>query len=186
MKRPLFLLVLPLLAAHLPAKASLVGATRARACFEAALSRSAVRDGLRLCNTALEEEALAVSDRAATLVNRGILHMRSRDNARAMADYDEAIRIAPRTAEAFVNKGIALVRLDRHAEAVATLTKGIELGPVNPAVAHYSRALAYEDMGRLRDAYEDYGRAAALDPDWPDPGEQLRRFKLVRVKTAGA
>lgn len=169
-----------------PASASIVGATRARSCFQAAESRQTGRDALRVCDLALNEEALTAKDRAATLVNRGILHMQARRIEAAIADFDEAIRVQPATAEAWVNKGIALIKSGRDADAAAVLSRGIELGPMSPAIAHYSRAIAYEGLGKVRAAYEDFGRAAALAPDWAEPYEQLRRFKTVRVKTAGA
>jgi tetratricopeptide (TPR) repeat protein len=169
-----------------PAAAStLIGTTRARGCFDAATARNTGREPMRLCDLALQEEALAGRDRVATLVNRGILHMHARRTDAALGDFEAAILLDPALPEAWVNKGIALLRAGRDADAADAITKGLDLGPANPAVAYYSRAFAFEGIGRVRDAYEDFGRAAALAPDWPSPGEQLSRFKTVRVKTAG-
>ncbi|GGI88718.1 hypothetical protein GCM10007973_26360 [Polymorphobacter multimanifer] len=180
----MFGLALILIAA--PAAAStLIGTSRARGCFDAAAARNTGRDGLRLCDLALQEEALPTRDRVATYVNRGILHMHARRTEAAIADYDAALGLDPASAEAWVNKGIAFLRAGRDGEAADAITKGLELGPANPAVAYYSRAFAFEGIGRVRDAYEDFGRAAALAPDWASPGEQLSRFKTVRVKSAG-
>jgi tetratricopeptide (TPR) repeat protein len=180
-----FALLALLLLPAAPSAASILGTTRARGCFEAALHRDTGRDALRRCDQALQEEGLTVKDRAATLVNRGIVHMHARRFARALADYDAAIAIAPDVAEAHVNKGIALLKLGQDAAAAEILSHALELGPANPAVAHYSRAFAYESLGKVREAYEDFGRAAALAPGWPEPGEQLRRFSVVRGRTAG-
>jgi tetratricopeptide (TPR) repeat protein len=160
--------------------------SRARACFEAAKLRRPGPSGLDACGRALDEDGLAAPLQAATYVNRGIIHMQMDSLTAAIADFDSAIALRPETAEAWVNKGIALIRIGDDAEAARLLSHGLDLKPENPAVAHYSRAYAYEGLGRLREAYEDYGRAAALAPDWPDPAEQLRRFKVVRVRTAGA
>lgn len=165
---------------------SLVATARARACFEAASARQPGAPALAACTAVLEGERLAPAQQAASLVNRGIIHMQMKNLEAAIADFDAAIALKPDTAEAWVNKGIAHIRKGDDAAAAALLSKGLELGPENPAVAHYSRAYAYEGLGRLREAYEDYGRAAALAPDWPDPYEQLKRFRIVRVKTAGA
>ncbi|WP_439532313.1 tetratricopeptide repeat protein [Polymorphobacter sp.] len=165
---------------------SIIGSSRARACYDAAKARQPDHAALQACNRALDGEALTPAEQAATFVNRGIIHMQMRALAPAIADFDAAIAVRPGTAEAWVNKGIALIRSGDDAAGASLLTRGLELGPENPAAAHYSRAYAYEGMGRLREAYEDYGRAAALAPDWPEPGEQLRRFKVVRVRTAGA
>ncbi len=185
MKTAAILCLLTMSSIAAPASASIIGMTRARSCFEAAVARSSGRNAMRDCNSALEEDGLPLRDRAATLVNRGILLMQAKKLDEAIADYDAAILIQPATAEAWVNKGIALLRAGREAEAADIISQGIELGPINPAIAHYSRAFAYEAMGKVREAYEDFGRAASLAPDWSEPYEQLRRFKTVRSKTAG-
>lgn len=174
-----------ILPAAAPASANIIGVARARSCFEAAVAKRATRDALKSCTAALEEGSLTARDRAATLVNRGILNMQAEKLEAALGDYDEAIRIQPDAAEAWVNKGIALIKAGRDAEAAAAISHGLDLGPANPAVAHYSRAFAYEALGKIRQAYEDFGRAAALAPGWREPYEQLRRFKTVRAKTAG-
>jgi tetratricopeptide (TPR) repeat protein len=181
----LFIAASVLLPAAAPASANIIGVARARSCFEAAVARRATRDALESCTAALEEDSLTLRDRAATLVNRGILNMQVAKLDAALSDYDEAIRLQPEAAEAWVNKGIALIKAGRDAEAATVLSHGLDLGPANPAVAHYSRAFAYESLGKIRQAYEDFGRAAALAPGWREPSQQLRRFKTVRAKTAG-
>jgi tetratricopeptide (TPR) repeat protein len=106
------------------------------------------------------------------------------DAADAIMDFDAAIALQPEFAEAYVNKGIALVRLgNRDDEAVASLSQGIARNPLRPEIAYYQRAVANEGLGRVREAYEDYSRAAALAPEWADPAEQLQRFQTVRAKT---
>jgi tetratricopeptide (TPR) repeat protein len=61
--------------------------------------------GVETCNRALAERALSSSDRAATLVNRGILHMYAKELDLALATYEEALKVNPGLAEAYVNKG---------------------------------------------------------------------------------
>ncbi len=191
MKR-VFCLSMPVLAGLLcaltPVRAvtavSVLGTGYAHGCFEAATQKRPLRTALRLCDSALLDDGLAAGDRAATLVNRGIVNMHANKLDEAIADYDAAIKLSPDMAEAWVNKGIALIQIgDRDDEAVASLTEGIAHSPKQPAIAYYSRAMAYEGLGRARQAYEDYSRAAQLDPDWTEPAEQLQRFKVVRGKT---
>jgi len=161
----------------------------ARGCYNAAQpapSRPALREALRLCDAALRDARLGAGDRAATLINRGIVQMEAKNFAAALADYDAAIKARPETAEAYVNKGIALLRSGRDAEAVAQLSEGIARSPSKPEIAYYSRGVAHETLGRAREAYEDYSRAAQLAPEWSEPAEQLQRFQLVRKKTATA
>jgi tetratricopeptide (TPR) repeat protein len=169
------------------AAASIVGTGYARGCYEAAEAKRPTRQALRICDSALMDEGLDVSDRAKTLVNRGIIRMQARDIDAAIADYDAAIRIAPDTAEAYVNKGLALLRLgDRHDEVVALLTEGLVRNPARPEVAYFNRGMAHELLGRTREAYDDYSRAVELAPDWREPAEELSRFRIVpKKKTAG-
>lgn len=177
-------LVAPVAPAGAASAAAVIGTGYARNCFDAATRKRSLREALRLCDSALLDDALATRDRAATLVNRGIINMQARKIDAALADYDAAIKLSPETAEAWINKGIALVQIgNRDDEAVVLLTEGIARSPQQPAVAYYSRAIAYEGLGRPRQAYEDYSRAAQLDPDWSEPAEQLQRFKVVRGKT---
>jgi tetratricopeptide (TPR) repeat protein len=176
-----------LLPAAATTSTSVIGSSHARACFDAAESRRRTRDALRVCDSALMDAALPAEHRAATLVNRGIIHMQAGKIPAAIVDFDAAIVLQPVTAEAYVNKGIALIQMGGHdSEAVALLTKGLDLGPMRPEVAHYTRAIAYESLGKVREAFEDYSRAAQLAPQWPEPGEQLMRFQRIRAKTLGA
>jgi tetratricopeptide (TPR) repeat protein len=180
----LVLIALGSSAAAIAAPVAVDGTGLARGCFEAAEQHLPLRPALRICDAALKDDTLSPSQRAATLVNRGIIRMHwDRVNA-ALDDFDAAIALLPDTAEAYVNKGIALLRLgNRGGEAVAILTEAIARNPARPEIAYYQRAVANEGLGRVREAYEDYSRAAALAPEWADPAEQLQRFQTVRKKT---
>lgn len=168
------------------AAVAVIGSGYAKSCFEAADKGRKPREALRICDSALMDKDLAVNDRAATLVNRGIIRMQAQNLSAAIEDYDAAIKLLPDAAEAYVNKGIALVRIGgRDGEAVELLTKAIARDPLRPEIAFYTRAVAHESLGRVREAYEDYSRAAQLAPQWTEPAEQLQRFQTVRRKTAG-
>lgn len=159
---------------------TVIGSGLARLCYEAAESGRATSEGFDSCDGALSEQALNVRDRAATFVNRGILNMRQRRIPAAIDDYERAIRLKSDLAEAYVNKGIALVHAGgRESEAVNLLSQGLDLGPVQPEVAYYTRGIANEALGRTRAAYDDYRQAAALKPEWAEPRNQLKRFSVV-------
>lgn len=156
----------------------------AQACFASASKRQGGRVAGRQCDAALASSALSPTLRAATLVNRGIIAMDGGRIVVAVADFDAAIALMPANADAHINKGVALLRLQGHAaEAVAVLTTALDLEPRHPELAYYHRAIANEVLGRVRAAYEDYAVAAQLAPDWPEPAQQLQRFKIVRRKT---
>jgi tetratricopeptide (TPR) repeat protein len=177
-----------LIVSALPASAavSILGGTSfGRDCYLAAELKREKKASLAACDQALETEALARRDRAATLVNRGIIYMQARDIETAIRDYRAAIALEPTLAEAHVNLGIALLhRGGQDQAAIEALTRAIEMKPDRPEVALYTRAVAYEMLGNVREAYEDYSAAAALAPDWKEPAEQLKRFSVERRKTS--
>jgi len=148
-------------------------------CYEYAKAGHASYDGVKACDLALSDKSLQLSDRAGTFVNRGILQMYAKDFTRALASYEEALKLEPEMAEAYVNKGVALVNLGRDEEAVAAISQGLKLNTVQPEIAYYSRGVANEMLGNMRAAYEDYRQAATLKPEWQDPQTQLRRFAVI-------
>ncbi len=161
------------------------GSSAGRDCYLAAETRRETRGSLAVCNRALEGDALSRRDRAATLVNRGIIHMQARDLESAVSDYRAAIALEQNLAEAHLNLGIAMLhRGGQDQAAIDTLTRALEMKPARPEVAFYTRAVAHEMLGNVREAFEDYTAAAAAAPQWKEPAEQLKRFSVERKPTA--
>jgi tetratricopeptide (TPR) repeat protein len=187
--RPYGLLAAGLAAVALTAPAHaavsiLGGNTAGRDCYVAAELKRETRSSLATCARALEVDSLSRRDRAATMVNRGIIHMQARDLESAVKDYRAAIALDPDLAEARVNLGIALLhRGGQDQAAIDMLTEALQMKPARPEVALYTRAVAHEMVGNVREAYEDYSAAAALAPEWKEPAEQLKRFSVERRKT---
>lgn len=163
------------------AAVSVIGGGLAHACYRAVDdARAPARRALETCDLALEVEALSRADRAATLVNRGILHMRGGRNARALADFEAGLAIQPDLAEAKVNLGAALYNMGRFQEALSRLDEGVTAtAPEARAVGHYNRALAREALGDVRGAYEDFRAALAIRADFDLAALQLQRFSVV-------
>lgn len=157
-----------------------IGNSTARDCYEAAIARSADRNSFHHCNLALDQESLSAKDRAATLVNRGALHLRSRNYRSAGRDFDAALESDANNAEAWLNRAIARLQLGGSAEALPWIEKSISLGTERMALAYYSRSIAYERMGNVRAAYGDLRRAHDLAPSWREPAEDLKRYQVTR------
>jgi Tfp pilus assembly protein PilF len=129
----------------------------------------------------LEQEGLDSADRAATLVNRGVLHMRNRDYRMAERDFGRALRTDESNPEAWLNMAISHLRQNENDTSVLPMIeKAIALNTKEQALAYYSRAILNERNGNIRQAYADYQKALALAPDWDEPAEDLRRYKVVR------
>jgi tetratricopeptide (TPR) repeat protein len=164
---------------RMAASVTAFGDPYAQSCFEAAKAGRGTHAAEEICTAALLADPLSEIDRAATLSNRGIIRLHRRDGTAALADFDAALTVRPKLAEAHVNRGAALILIGRTEEAVAVLTAALAMRPQEPHEAHFNRALAFERLDRLREAYEDYRAAQALRPDWPPASEALARFTVT-------
>lgn len=157
-----------------------VGSSNARLCYEAAetLLMPTVQT-MRRCDSAVADATLSRHDLAASHVNRGILRLRRGQTDAAIADFDTAAALTPNEAEAYQNKGAALIRLNNPREALPLFTMALERRPNRPALAFLGRGIASEALGDVRAAYRDYRRAAELEPDSQDARMELTRFQVV-------
>ena len=154
-----------------------IGSSAARACYEAARDQRTAPSELGNCDRALAD-GLARADLVATHVNRGILRALRGDYPAAFDDYDRAIALDPGQAEAFLNKGLLLLRIpERDAAALAALDLAIAKATSEPAIAYFARAIAHEGLGNPSAAFRDYQQAAKLAPQWALPARELRRFQ---------
>lgn len=154
--------------------------SNARACadFAAALDRT---DGaIARCSRALREEAGNRANQIITYINRGNLRLARAEYDLAITDFDAAIRLEPTNAEAQLNKGVALIALERFGPAIVTLTEAVSLGVQEPHKAYYNRAIAREALGDYRGALEDYSTALAIRPDWGLADAEMQRLARRR------
>jgi len=152
-------------------------------CYEGARSGRADARALADCDEALGSAAqLSQRDTAATLVNRGVIRLQRRDAPAALADFDRAIQVRPSLGEAHVNRGAALILRGDFAGAVVAIDRGLELGAADPHEAYFNRAIAWEQLDNLPQAYADYRKAQALAPDWPLPAQELARFTVTGAR----
>jgi len=157
-----------------------IGSSPARDCYEAAIARTDDRNSFNHCNLALEQEPLTTQNRAATLVNRGVLYLRGHNYRSADSDFDAALRANSNNAEAWLNKAIATLQQGGGGDTLPLIDKSLALNTVRPALAYYSRSIAHERSGNFRAAYTDLRRAQELEPDWNLPAKELKRFQVRR------
>lgn len=157
-----------------------IGGSFASGCFQSARAHTATLESIGECDRALAGEALVLSDRVATHVNRGILYLRRGEAARAEVDFDRALALDPAQPDAWLNKGIARYSIGDPSGAAVMFGKAIDYRTSAPALAYYARGLANEEQGRVREAYSDFRRAQQLQPSWPLPARELQRYQLRR------
>jgi tetratricopeptide (TPR) repeat protein len=159
--------------------ASLVlGGGDAEACYRAAKRGAADRISLTVCGRALENDPLSPQDRASTYINRGVILVSRKAYAEAIADFDHALHLQPKSGEALLNRGAARLGLSQWREAIADLDRGIELGASEPEKGWFDKGIAHEALGDLKSAYADYNKAAEINPAWALPREELKRFHV--------
>ncbi len=95
--------------------------------------------------------------------NRGNAYARIGDFDRAIADYDEAIRLNPTMATAFDNRGRAYSEKNQFERAVADYDEAIRLNP-NSAVTLHNRCWAQLALGRTSDALSDCNESLRIKP----------------------
>ena len=98
---------------------------------------------------------------AIAFTNRGLAYKNKGLWDRAIADYDEAIRLKPDFAQAFSNRGNIYRKKGRFDRAIEDYDEAIRLEPDNAQV-FAERGLAYEKKGELTQALRDFKRAHAL------------------------
>ena len=128
------------------------------------------------CNRALSFQKMRRRERAATLVNRGILHTHQTNFDAAISDFDHALRLLPGFPEARLNRGNAFLFLNEYDLAVREYNAAIEGETREPHAAYYNRGLAREAMKQPRRAYDDFRRAAELRPAWALAVSRIERY----------
>jgi len=134
---------------------------------------------IEVCTQALDTESMSAPVRAATLNNRGVAWKTKGDLDRALADYDEAIRLDPGLANAYNNRGAALGAKGEFDAAMRSFDTAIRLDP-GLSRAYVNRGLARQARGDLDGALADFDQASAKDPS--DARIFLNRARLWQQK----
>ena len=79
-------------------------------------------------------------------------------------DFNEAIRLKPDIALAYMGRGLAYVTLGQHQRALEDINEAIRLKPDYAAI-YIIRGFAYHNLGQYQRAIKDYNEAIRLKPD---------------------
>ena len=101
---------------------------------------------------------------AIAFANRGLAYKNKGQWGRAIADYDEAIRLNSDIAETFSNRGTAYYYKGQIGRALRDYDEAIRLKP-DFAQAFSNRGNVYRKKGQFDRAIEDYDEAIRLNPD---------------------
>jgi tetratricopeptide (TPR) repeat protein len=153
---------------------------QARRCGQQVARGDTSEATVELCTRALAYRRITRESTIQVLINRGVTHLRRRESELALTDFDAVVGLAPNNGEAHLNRGAALVQLQRYGPAIASITEALGLGVNEPHKAYFNRGIARESLGDLRGAYEDYSTALEIEPDWGPASAELARFARGR------
>jgi len=95
---------------------------------------------------------------------RGKCFLAKGDSADAIADFSALIQKKPDLAEGYILRARAHELAKQNDAAIADLTDGMKIDPLNKPVALFYRALANEAKGQTDSAEADFKNAIVLDP----------------------
>ncbi len=173
-------------------------ARRARADLEAALWLDPVNPGPRveqialatqedrprppgtIVKTSSDESKLASTDRQtpAELVKQGEDRLASLEYDKALADFNEAVRLDPHYARAYAARAQAWAKKHYRDREIADITEAIEREPTN-ASYRVARAESWSAQGMHKRAMADFEDALRMEPNnpsfWVSRGNEWRR-----------
>lgn len=121
-------------------------------------------DNWKLWNDAVtknRDTSLLGSERAYN--NRGFASLESGHDQEALEDFNKAIALNPKYADAHLNIGIALFKQGKLEPALQSYDQAIRLKP-EASDAYQNRGVVLLNSNRLNEAAEDFNRAIELNP----------------------
>lgn len=146
-------------------------------CESAAFSGDISGRAIGACDSALRSSDLSDSTRARVLANRGAIAVQRGEPGPALNDLEEAVRLEPDMAEAWLSLSAARITAGRLNPAIEAAQTALALEVREPALAYFNIAIAHETAGRIDLAYDAYMRAAELAPDDAALQAQPERFR---------
>jgi tetratricopeptide (TPR) repeat protein len=118
---------------------------------------------IQACTESLDHQILQGSARYFIFVNRAEAYFALGDAQHALGDYNEAVKLAPRKASLYYNRGVFLAAQSNGEDALRDFDTAIGIDPTL-APALRQRAKIYETRGDFKDALADYSEAIRLEP----------------------
>ena len=112
-----------------------------------------------------DSSEISISDpfTAAAYHSRAIARANLGELDEAVDDYQHALRIKPKWAEAYLGMGYVLLDKKDFAGAIVDFSRALQLKP-SLVSAHHARGTAFMKQGRMEPAVVDFSSALKLDP----------------------
>jgi tetratricopeptide (TPR) repeat protein len=115
------------------------------------------------CTAVIQADQETQASLATLFLNRGNAYRMKADNTRAVADFDQAIKLVPSYVVAFNARGLARQSLRNYDGAISDFSQAIVLNPMF-AGALANRGSAYWAKGDRSAAMADFNQATTVDP----------------------
>ena len=125
------------------------------------------------------DRSIDLKPAADTYQHRAVAYYDKGDYPRAIADFDEALKLAPRSAEALNNRAWTYYKAGNPDRALQDANRAVQLDG-SKAYIFDTRAHIHEELGRTPEAIRDYRRALQLDAGYTSSSEGLRRLGATR------
>jgi lipoprotein NlpI len=124
-----------------------------------------VDQGINGCSSIIQSGRESPRNLAVAYYSRGLAYYDKGDDDRAIAEFNEAIRLDPKFAYAYSSRGLAYDHKGDLGHADPDYNEAIRLDP-KYAQAYFSRGSAYYQKGDDDRAIADYSEAIRLDPKY--------------------
>jgi len=155
-----------------------MGKSSAQMCYQAATYGAINRD-LQMCTRAIEHEEMTRIDLAATYSNRGILWAARGELKHALDDQNQAIKINPVSARAYINRAGVYHLMKKYDAALADYNTALGLSGGDMPVLYFNRSLSFAAVGKNDAAIADIEHALELEPGNATYEGVLNRLKSL-------
>jgi tetratricopeptide (TPR) repeat protein len=147
--------------------------------------RGLARENLGDYRAAIDDQTLAINlqpSSAPLLARRGARYLATKAPQLALRDFEDAIRLDDSDPDAYVGRGLALVELGRHREAVSDAAKALNMSEPTPArlyaAARIHARAAIAEAAEARKTGQQAAKLAARNQDQAVSlfGEWLKRL----------
>lgn len=153
----------------------------AQECYRAAKMEKSTARTLKTCSDAIGSGELSQADRAATYVNRGILHKLDDNIEDAWNDYKTALKISPDHPGALANRGNLYFIAGYYEQALEDYDAALAGEMKNTGPAELNRAMTLGWLGRHAEADAQFTSVIESYPNWQLAKDNYFKYKERRA-----